>query len=232
MIPVFLLNVLVPSEAAMAAPAPVPLFLKAGFSSVLEFDAIPSRVVIGDGGSFQIERLDKSLVVRPVVEEATTNLLVYFKGAPTRMFLLRATMAEEPALYRKYGNVADPSKASLANVDSGSGGRVDKPSKGTSRIASAKFDAKKDFLTLDAIISAGPEKLVPDWNAARLKKGVKEFSAKKLWAERSEVQAGSAVKSRFIFEKPDIGVALKGAYLVLPLKGSARTIILNLGGSK
>jgi len=232
MIPVFLLNVLVPSEAAMAAPAPVPLFLKSGFSSVLEFDAVPSRVVIGDGGSFQVERLDKSLVVRPVVEEATTNLLVYFKGAPTRMFVLRATLEEEPALYRKYENVAEQSKASLAIVAPGHGGRVEKPGGGISRITSAKFDAKKDFLTLDTIISAGPEKLVPDWNAARLKKGSKEFSAKKLWAERSEVQAGSAVKSRFIFEKPDLGVALKGASLVLPMKGSGRAIILNLGGSK
>lgn len=223
MIPVFLLHALISNEAAMAAPLPVPLFLKVGFSSVLEFDSKPSRVVIGDGGSFQVERLENSLVVRPTADEATTNLLVYFPNQPTRMFVLRSTMEEEPALYRKYGLDKPPPLAGKGFVRS---------EVRLSRITSAKFDAKKDFLTIEALIAAPVSgKIQPDWNAVRLKKSAKEIAPKKLWAERTEVQAGTALKARFVFERPDVG-SLRGTTIILPLKGVKMPITLNLGASK
>jgi hypothetical protein len=223
MIPVFLLSALLPSEAALASPAPVPLFVKSGFSSVLEFDAKPSRVVIGDGGSFQVERLDRSLVIRPTVDEATTNLFVYFPNGSTRMFLLRATMEEEPALFRKYGVEATVAQQKIKTS-------VGFKRKAT-RILSANIDAKKDYLTVEAELSAPPNgKLEPVWKSVRLKaKGLEEVP-QKLWAERGEIQADSTIKARFVFRKPNLLRSLKETSLVIPLKGRGTALVLRLGG--
>lgn len=56
-----LFALLIPSLATATTlnPAPFPIFLKSGFSSVVEFDDAPTRVVLGDGQSFQVEKLDR-----------------------------------------------------------------------------------------------------------------------------------------------------------------------------
>jgi hypothetical protein len=223
MIPIFLLNALLPSEAAFASPAPVPLFVKSGFSSVLEFDAKPIRVVLGDAGSFQVERLDKSLVIRPAVDEATTNLFVYFANGPTRMFVLRSTLEEEPALYRKFGLEAKVAQ------QPGQSGMVRK--RKITRVLSAVFDAKKDYLTIETELSApSTGKLEPIWKNVRLEANGNEEAPQKLWAEREEIQADSTVKARFVFRKPNIARSFKGTTLVIPVKGQGSSLKLRLGG--
>jgi hypothetical protein len=225
MIPVFLLNVLLPTEAALSAPVTTPLFLKLGFSSVLEFEARPTRVVIGDGGSFQVDRLEKSLVIRPSVEEATTNLVVYFESTPPRMFVLKASMEDEPALYRKFlaekaAPAVKPPAVELGSVNG-------------SRIISSRFDRKKDYLIIEAQIAAPKGgKATPDWRAVRLKARNKKFAPSKLWAERAEVQADTVVKARFIFNRPDVERSLRGVTLALPYKGGGKPLVFNLGGGQ
>ena len=70
--------------AANLDPTSFPIFLRMGFSSIIDFNEVPQRVVIGDSQGFQIEKLDKSLVLRTLVPYATTNMFVYFKIRATR----------------------------------------------------------------------------------------------------------------------------------------------------
>ena len=78
---------------AMANPLPpmsTPIFLKPGFSSILQFDQSPARVVLGDAQAFQIERLKDSLVLRSLVDSGSSNLFVYFPNDEVRVFILAA----------------------------------------------------------------------------------------------------------------------------------------------
>ncbi len=80
---------------------PLPIFLKAGFSSVIEFDEAPIRVVLGDTQSFQVERVERSLVVRTLAPYAVTNLFVYFREASPKLFVLTASEDAEPSYLLK-----------------------------------------------------------------------------------------------------------------------------------
>ena len=43
------------ANASDAPMTPFPVFLKVGYSSILEFEETPQQVVLGDSKSFQIE---------------------------------------------------------------------------------------------------------------------------------------------------------------------------------
>jgi hypothetical protein len=215
--------------AAGSAPTPFPVFLKLGFSSVLEFPAPPKRVVVGDGASFQVERVDHSLVIRPLVSSASSNLFVYFEKEEPRLFVLTASDEAEPTLYHKF---ADPKQASVSLRPS-AGMREVRGGGSLLRATRWSFDTKKDFLTLDAELCARKGRpIAPDWGKALLAFGAQPLNPARLWAEREEVQRDACVRARFVFLRPNLPRDLVGVRLVLPLKNEDQPISTILGRKK
>ncbi len=214
----------VPAEAAVP-PTSYPLFLRQGFSCVLEFDKAPKRVVIGDLQSFQVEKMETSLVVRALVPYASSNMFVYFESSEPRLFVLSASEDAEPTLYRKFESpkVQEPKleRPKIVAVARSEGFRV----------VSANFDKKKDYLTIEAQLSAGNSApLKPIWDLVRLKSGETAIAPLKTWAERKEVMKDSTVRARFIFAKPNVKRDLKDVRLVLPIHGRTNPFSLLMGG--
>src|SRR5436853_130331 len=89
-------------------PTPFPVFLKEGFSSILEFEESPTQVVLGDQNLFQVEKLERSIVIKPLVTYATTNMFVYFKTKETRLFILSSSDDNEPTYFKKFTTLVPP----------------------------------------------------------------------------------------------------------------------------
>lgn len=214
--------------ATSIPPTPFPVFLKAGFSSILEFDDAPTRVVLGDSQSFQVEKLDHSLVIKTLTNYAASNMFVYFKEEEPRLFVLTASEDAQPTYYRKFESPLLPKRAEAAMTSAST--RIVKRA---SRILSTQFDAKKDYLTVDAEISADSSGILkPNWSLVRLTFNGSATAPFKLWSERKDIQKDSSVRARFIFAKPNIPRDLKGVVLVVPLLGDPRALSLLLRGGK
>lgn len=220
------------SFAGQMPPTPFPVFLKAGFSSVLEFDEIPIRVVIGDAQSFQVEKVDHSLVVRTLAPYAASNMFVYFKDAQTRLFVLTASEDSNPTYYQKFEKeilVKPATKSLIARPNLGV--KAETKTGYVIRVIRSDFDTKKDYLTLECELqSQSKELLKPVWNLLRLTFQSKTLTPYKLWAERQEVQKDSRVKFRLIFAKPNLPRDLKGVSIVIPLLGQANAIKVSIRG--
>lgn len=203
--------------AANATPTTFPVFLKEGFSSILEFEESPTQVVLGDQNLFLVERLGKSIVIKPLTPYATTNMFVYFKAKDTKLFILTASEEAEPTFYKKFDSsvptTVAPSKTTVATP---------KYSKGI-RITSNSYDSKKDYLTVDLIVAADSTgKVSPSWDLIRLKYKDKMISPSKLWSERREAQRDSHIKARLIFTKPNVPADLKEVSIVVPSKTDSK----------
>lgn len=219
---IWMLLSLVPAiTAAETMPTTFPIFLRAGFSSVLEFEDVPTKVVLGNAQAFQVDRLDNSLVVKTLAPDAVTNMFVYFKTRPTRLFVLTANEDAEPTYYRKFESLVPPKLQPKAVVPI-------TYAKGL-RLSRASFDAKKDYLTVEAVISSNSSApILPDWDLVRLVHGNSSIKPVKLWSERKEIQKDASVKARFIFAKPNIPRNLKNAAIVVPVKGDRTAMRLHL----
>jgi hypothetical protein len=214
------------SSDLAAHPVPFPVFLKIGFSSILEFEEAPTRVVLGDSQAFQVERLDRSLVLRTLVAYATSNMFVYFKTATPRLFVLTASEDAEPTYFK---NLETPKKPLPPRAPIRAGNAISKP--GVSQIVSAKFDAKKDYLTVEVKLAADSTRLLrPNWNLVRLRHLTAIQAPVKLWAERKDVQKDSTVRARFIFAKANIPRDLSGSLLIVPIEGQLTPLTLKLRG--
>lgn len=214
--------------ATSLGPVPFPVFLKEGFSSVLEFEEQPTQVVLGDQNQFQVERLNKSVVIKPLSSDAATNMFVYFKTKEPRLFLLKASDDVEPTFYKKFAPVmsAPASPAVSKPVQS-------RPLSPGIHITKVAFDKKKDYLTVDFQIAADSSgKLNPAWDQLKLKIRDRQLGPSKLWSERREVQSNSSIKARLIFTKPDLPPDLSAVSLLIPLKDSKRVLTANLKGGK
>ncbi len=204
---------------AVNDPMPFPVFLKSGFSTILEFEEAPIRVVIGDPQSFQVERLDRSLAIKALAFEATSNLFVYFKSVPPKLFILRASDEVEPTYYKRFETVIQVQP------------KIPPKSKPLmTKVTSSVFDPKKDYLIIEIVVFADTNRLLPQWNKVRLNYGSKIFQPAKLWSERKDVQKDTQVKARFIFYRPDIPKDFKKVSLILPLLGTSKPIELAIGG--
>lgn len=225
MVLIWSLFVFVFTSVAVADPAPYPIFLKPGFSSVLEFDKAPSKVVLGDAEAFQIERLESSIVIRPKTDDAVTNLFVYFEKVPPKMFLLRSSSEADPALYRKFQAAAPPRGAESPGSS--------KAPRRASAIRSVSVDPKKEFVLIEAeFIGTGRSALRPSWNSAKLKIGRNSIAPTKTWVERREIPPGAAVRARFTFEHDRVPEGANGSMLVIPMGGGSEQLILPLKVSK
>ncbi len=215
----FLISLFVSQAIASPSMGPTtfPVFLKEGFSTILEFEEAPTQVVLGDQNLFQVERLSRSIVIKPMAPYATTNMFVYFKSKETRLFLLTASEESEPTYYRKFA-------AFVANVTEKPKISISPKYKRGLHIKGSEFDKKKDYLTIDFIIAADASgKVVPNWDLIRLKHKDRALSPTKLWSERREAQRDSSVKARLIFAKPNVPGDLKDVSLIVPIKGSANS---------
>ncbi|MCC7406397.1 MAG: hypothetical protein IT288_18530 [Bdellovibrionales bacterium] len=204
-------------------PAPFPVFLKEGFSSILEFEEAPTQVVLGDQNLFQVEKLERSIVIKPLVPYATTNMFVYFKKKEARLFILTASEDNEPTYFKKFTSLI-PSKPTTSATRQAARvyGRK-------AVVHKSVFDRKKDFLTVDFEISADASaKITPDWDRIRLKHKDRYVSPSKLWSERREIQRDSTIKARLIFTKPNIPLDMRDVSLVVPVKGSTKPFLANL----
>lgn len=208
--------------STQAPPAPFPIFLKAGYSTILEFEEIPSRVVLGDGQAFQVERLERSIVIKTLAPYASTNMFIYFRNGDNRLFVLTASEDAQPTYYKKFESMTPkPVQPSTSTVP--------KRFMRSSRVRLVQFDAKKDYLTVEAEITADSKEIVrPNWPMVRLRQGSKVTAPVKLWSERKDVQKDSAVLSRFVFVKPNVTRGLEGAVLIIPIADDTRTISLPL----
>ncbi len=245
----FLLSFLIANAFAAFEPnpTPFPVFLKEGFSSILEFEETPSQVVLGDQNLFQVEKLKSSIVLKPLVPFATTNMFVYFRSKQTRLFILTAAEDVEPTYYRKFSNTipeltvpaineavpTDKTQKALGNPASLVKHKSTSKKKREVIITAAKFDQKKDFLTLDLTVSADSnQKLSPAWDLVRLRNKEKVIGPSKLWSERREVQKDSSIKVRLIFMRPNLSTDLKDTRLIVPIKGSTQTLAAELKRSE
>jgi len=212
---------------AAAPPAPFPVFLKAGFSSVLEFEETPTRIVLGDAQKFQVEKLEHSLVIKTLVPFAATNMFVYFRELEPRLFVLTASEDAQPTFYKSFA--APPAPPKVATITAPPVRSL--PRNG--RVLSAKFDPKKDYLTIDfALHAEAVGVLRPKWTLARLMFGGTAIAPIKLWADRKEVQKNAEVRARVIFAKPNVPRSLDGVSMVIPLEGSIDPIRISLKGAK
>jgi hypothetical protein len=99
------------------------------------------------------------------------------------------------------------------------------------RVSSAKFYEKKDYLTIDVVVSAGiGGPIKPSWELVRLMSGDKAIVPLKTWAERKEVQKYASLRARFIFAKPNVRRDLKDVRLVLPIQGRTSPFLILMGG--
>lgn len=210
----------VTSLLATTSSSPFPLFLKAGFSSVLEFEEIPTQIVLGDTQSFQVEKLNRSLVVKAVNPNTSSNMFVYFKDKTPQIFILTASDEAEPIYYKKFEST---SKKDLTPQLS----RKPVARKRSTTVLSTAFNDKKDSFVTEVLVSAdSTASVAPNWKLVRLKFKGKEIKPKELWSERNVVQKDSQVKARFSFVKPDIPRNLKDVTLVIPLKDSRNPVTL------
>lgn len=213
------------SLQANAATTSSPIFLRYGFSSVVEFDEAPTQVVLGDSEAFQVEKLDRSLVVKPLINEATTNMFVYFKSASPKLLILSASDDFEPTHFKKFSAPFVAAKPKSAAVP-----RQPAISTTGANLKSKTFSKNKDYLILDLDISAnGSARLTPDWNRAAIHYKGKVLVPSKLWSERKEIQKNARAHARFEFRKPDLPADLIGAILKIPLKSGQKTMSINLG---
>ena len=210
------------------APTPFPVFLKIGFSSVLEFEEAPVRVVLGDAQSFQVEKAEHSLVVRTLAPYAASNMFVYFKESEPRLFILTASEDASPTYYKKFESQAPPKPIPKPDVS-----RSLVIPKAGGRILKAEFDTKKDYLTVEFDLAAdSKEPVKPNWSWVRLRYNKSAIVPYKLWAERKEIQKDARVKARLIFAKPNVPRNLQDVAVVIPLQGNPTPITLQLRGGK
>ncbi len=233
-----LLNCTAYANQLNASQIPQPLFLKLGFSSVVEFSENPTRVIVGDSQSFQVEKADKSLVIRTLVSYATTNLFVYFKTAQPKLFTLTASEDANPSLYNKFDltppkPILDEKLSDVKSVITTSTKNTKNIFKSGVKLKSTIFDKSKDYLTIDFLISADGKSLIqPKWDLIRLASGKNKIAPFKVWSERKDIQKDSAIKARLIFLRPDIEKSLKNCYIIIPLKGRSDVFHLNLKKGK
>lgn len=215
---------LVSSVAFGSTPAPYPVFLKAGFSSVLDFSEAPSRVVLGDSQRFQVERLDRSLVIKALAPYAATNMFVYFPGQEPKLFVLSASEDAEPTYYRRFESPIPQKIENKSNVPT-----QKIAFKAGTRVVFSQFDAKKDYLSVEIEITADSKETIrPTWGWVRLKYGGSALVPYKLWAQRQDIQKDSQIRARFIFAKPNIPRNLKGVSIIIPIEGRPSPISLAL----
>lgn len=208
-------------NASVSDPVPFPVFLKLGYSSVLEFEEAPTQVVLGDSSAFQIERLDRSIVIKPLSNYATTNMFVYFKTKSTRLFILSASEDAEPTYHKKFETLPAVVTKKEAKI-------LAREKRGAS-VTRITFDKKKDYLKVDILLSADSSgKITPAWDLVRLKFKDAAIAPKKVWSERKEILRDSSVRASFIFSKPNIPANLDGVSLVVPVKGSTKSLNLQL----
>jgi hypothetical protein len=208
------------TNAAELPPTPFPIFLKSGFSSVLDFDDTPSQVVLGDAESFQVEKLKQSIVLKPLQPYATTNMFVYFRNKKTRLFILTASEDAEPTYYKSF-KTPPPPKVTVKKVVP----KMSWTNGHSTKLVGAWFDKKKDYLTVDLVVSANSQAPInPKWDWVRLSYKSAAITPMKLWAERQTVQKDSSVKARFIFAKANIPRNLKGVTLIVPIHGSLKPV--------
>ena len=210
-------------SAQGAPPLPFPIFLRAGFSTVLEFDDAPTKVVLGDPNSFHLEKLDKSLVLQTLSPYATTNMFVYFKKLEPRLFVVTASEDAEPTYYRKF-ETPPP-----IIVNAASPILPPRNYQRSTRLLKAQFDSQKDYLTVEIVITAdSTAPIKPNWDLVRLVYNSNAQIPIKLWSERKEIQKDSQVRSRFIFAKPNVPRSLRDVSLLVPIQGSTNPIKLAL----
>lgn len=229
LIPITSLLIPMLAIAALPQPAPFPIFLRLGFSSVLEFEEVPTQVVLGDSQAFQVERLNQSLIIRTLAAYATTNMFVYFKDIPPKLFVITASEEAEPTYFRKIEAIKAPTPAPSKVVVRAAQLPAKAP---VSAVEASSFDPKKDYLVVELKLAADSSKVLrPNWELVRLRYLTQTIAPFKLWSERKEIQKDSQIRVRLIFAKPNIPLDLTDTVLIVPMDGELNPISLSLKGT-
>lgn len=195
-------------------PQSYPIFLKYGYSSVVEFEETPTRAVLGDSHSFQVEKVDKSLVIRPLINTASSNLFIYFKSHAPRLIILTASDESKPTLFKKFESFIRPIVIDKKIV-------VNEIKPRASTITKYTFDKKKDFLNIEFVLVADSKnKIEPKWDQIQLKVNKVKIKADKIWSERKEIQKDTYVKARAAFIRPNVSDKSESVSLIIPTSKS------------
>lgn len=208
-------------------PQSYPIFLKYGYSSVIEFEEAPIKAVLGDSQSFQVEKVEKSIVVRPLVNNASSNMFVYFKTYSPRLIILTANDEVTPTLFKKFESmILKPTSVAQKIIKT----EVRPKANG---ITIFSFDRKKDFLNIDFVLVADSKnKIEPKWEQVYLKAGKLKIKADKVWSERREVQKDTYVKARATFVRPNISSSSDVLNLIIPTNGAELIFLVKKGSLK
>jgi hypothetical protein len=153
-------------------------------------------------------------------------MFVYFRESKPKLFVLTASEDANPTYYRRIEN-PKPTAVAKAPASAGKG----TPAPRVSRVVSAQFDARKDYLTVEVLLTADSTAILrPNWDLVRLRFQSRIQAPFKLWSERKEVQKDSSVRARFIFAKPNVPRDLLQASLILPIDGQQTPLSLSLKG--
>lgn len=217
------------AENIYIPPVAQPIFLKLGFSSVIEFDEEPEKVIVGDRQNFQVEKTNKSLVIRSLNPYASSNLFVYFKKHATQIYSLTADEEALPTLLKKVtlNNLVENKKTDVIKNELSE--KIVKKYSTHLKLRKTEYTKAKDYLTIDYwVITGSDSKLSPVWKKIRLKCGKTEIPPYKTWAEREEIQKDSEIKARVIFLRPNVGQSLSLCTLILPLKNKETPLKLEV----
>lgn len=194
------------------------IFLKMGFSSVIEFDEEPEKIILGDSQNFQVEKTNKSLVVRGLTPFASSNLFVYFKNYSTQIFSLTTDEDANPTLIKKVFLKELVIKGSSKDSNEMTKSKSIRNNFFGLRLIKKEFSKSKDYLTLDYYIGTDSStKLEPYWKGIRLRCDKTEIPPYKTWSERETIQKETLIKARVIFLRPNISSKSK-CILEVPLK--------------
>lgn len=76
-----------------------PIYVEAGFSTVLKFDSRPERGLIGDQDGFKVEYLKNVVAIKPLLLSGRTNLFLFTKEGQFNFQLIAARGRHDNVVY-------------------------------------------------------------------------------------------------------------------------------------
>lgn len=200
-------------------PSNARVHMKFGYSAVRAFNEAPTKAVLGSE-RFQVERLGKSVLMRPLVREGASNLILYFGESNPFVLELLASDVFIPISFEAIDyplvKEAKPKPASRT-------GRIaTQPRVGLEiELKEARFDKEKNYLNVSVVLRNHAYTLaLPLWETAELRYKRLRFKTKKSWAKKRDLRLGDSVEARFEFVRPSVPERLDGVELVLPVQNS------------
>lgn len=199
-------------------PSNARVHMKHGYSAVRAFNEAPTKAVLGSERAFQVERLGKSVLMRPLVHEGASNLILYFGESNPFVLELLASDVFIPISFEvvdyppvKKPKPQEPLRGGKAGIKARTGLEME--------LQSAQFDKEHNYLNVSVVLKNNAyTSALPQWEAAELRYKKLKFKTKKTWAKKRDLRLGDNVEAHFEFVRPSVPQNLDGVDLVLPIQ--------------